>query len=110
MMRYGIQLAMPRLIACHPIFPWPTFTVNIIGSFIIGLLAPLSARLNLSDDMRLLLMTGLCGGFTTFSTFSADNLNLLRQGSILACIVYTLLSVTLGVAACYGGYYIMCKS
>ena len=101
-LRYGVQLLMPgRVEACQ--FPWATFAVNILGSFLIGLFYALSARLSLSDELRLLLTAGLCGGFTTFSTFSNDSLALLRQGDVALCLAYIILSVLLGVGACLLG-------
>ena len=80
-------------------FPWATLTVNVAGSFLIGLFYALSARLHLSEETRLFLTTGLCGGFTTFSTFSHENLALLRQGAYGAFALYATLSVATGLAA-----------
>ncbi len=98
MMRYGVQLMMHERITPYN-FPWSTLTVNVVGSFMIGLFYALSARYNLSDDTRLLLTTGLCGGFTTFSTFSTDSLALLKQGEVTMFVIYVCLSVILGVLA-----------
>lgn len=104
-LRYGTQMLMhERIIAYN--FPWATFTVNIVGSFLIGLFYALSAKLNLSVEIRLFLTAGLCGGFTTFSTFSNDNMEMLRQGEGWACMLYILLSVVLGICACFAGSYI----
>lgn len=97
-LRYCVQLALHERIVPYN-FPWATFTVNIVGSFLIGLFYALSARFNLPTDIRLLLTTGLCGGFTTFSTFSNDSLILLKQGLHGLFLLYVVLSVTLGVAA-----------
>lgn len=97
-LRFAIQqLLHERILPCS--FPWPTFTVNIVGSFLIGLFYALSARFQLSPELRLLLTTGFCGGFTTFSTFSNDGLQMLRQGLYLPFILYTTLSVALGIGA-----------
>ena len=63
----------------------------------------LSARFNLSTEVRLLLTTGLCGGFTTFSTFSNDGLILIKQEFYGMFALYTLLSITLGVLAAFAG-------
>lgn len=98
MMRYGVQLLMHERITPYN-FPWSTLTVNVIGSFMIGLFYALSAKYNLSTDTRLLLTTGLCGGFTTFSTFSNDSLALLKQGEVTMFVIYVCLSVILGVLA-----------
>lgn len=101
-LRYGVQLLLHERIVAYQ-FPWATFAVNILGSFLIGLFYALSARLNLSDELRLLLTAGLCGGFTTFSTFSNDALALLRQGDALVCLVYIVGSILLGIGACLVG-------
>lgn len=101
-LRFGIQqLLHERILPCS--FPWATFTVNIVGSFLIGLFYALSARFQLSSELRLLLTTGFCGGFTTFSTFSNDGLQMLRQGFYLPFILYTTLSVALGIGAAIVG-------
>lgn len=101
-LRYGIQLLMHERIVAYN-FPWATFTVNIAGSFLIGLFYSLSAKLDFPPELRLFLTAGLCGGFTTFSTFSYDNLELLRQGEGIICIGYILLCVVLGICACFAG-------
>ncbi len=101
-LRYWIQTALHERIAPCP-FPWATFTVNLLGSFLIGLFYTLSARLNLSVEVRLLLTTGLCGGFTTFSTFSNDGLLLLKQGHHGMFLLYTLTSIVLGIIAAFAG-------
>lgn len=101
-LRYGVQLLLHERIAIYS-FPWATFAVNILGSFIIGLAYGLSSKFNLSEEMRLFLTAGLCGGFTTFSTFSNDNLALIRQGDTLECLTYIILSVILGIGACFLG-------
>ncbi len=106
-LRYGIQLLMHDKITAYS-FPWATFAVNIAGCFMIGLFYALSAKLNLSAELRLFLTAGLCGGFTTFSTFSNDNLMLLRQGDIMPCLMYVSASVVLGITACLAGAS-MCK-
>lgn len=85
-------------------FPYATFTVNIAGSFLIGLLAGYATRMPDPQNMQLLLATGLCGGFTTFSAFSADNLRLLNEGKVGMALLYTAASVMLGVLSTYLGY------
>lgn len=102
MCRYAVQLLLHERIVPYS-FPWATFAVNIIGSFLIGLFYALSERFNIPAELRLLLTAGLCGGFTTFSTFANDNLLLLRQGETLLSLLYIGLSVCLGIAACYLG-------
>ena len=101
-LRYCVQMMLHERIVPYS-FPWTTFTVNILGSFLIGLFYTLSARFNLSTEVRLLLTTGLCGGFTTFSTFSNDGLILIKQEFYGMFALYTLLSITLGVLAAFAG-------
>lgn len=101
-MRYAVQLFIHERLTPYT-FPWATLTVNIIGSFLIGLFYAVSARFNLSEEIRLLLTAGLCGGFTTFSTFSNDGLALLRQGEVAMFAVYTILSIILGITAAFAG-------
>ena len=102
LMRYGVQAAMHGRISPF-LFPWATLSVNILGSFLIGMFYVLSARFNLSDETRLFLTTGLCGGFTTFSTFSHEGMTLIRQGNYGTFLLYVTLSVALGVAAAFAG-------
>lgn len=78
-------------------FPWPTFIVNVLGSLLIGLFYTHSQDWGLSPSTRLLLTTGLCGGFTTFSTFSWETLSLLRGGMYGTCALYVGLSLALGL-------------
>lgn len=87
-------------------FSWGTFAVNIIGSFLIGLFYSISERWNLPMEMRLFLTAGLCGGFTTFSTFSNDGLSLLKGEFYLTFALYFLLSVGLGLLAVLTGGYV----
>lgn len=101
-LRYCVQLMLHERIVPYS-FPWATFTVNILGSFLIGLFYTLSARFNLSTEIRLLLTTGLCGGFTTFSTFSNDGLIMIKQGFYGMFFLYTLLSILLGIIAAFAG-------
>lgn len=87
--------------------PAGTLIVNVLGSFVIGLLIGISDRSTiLNADLRLLLMVGLCGGFTTFSTFTGENFMLIHNGQFLTAFLYTGLSVFLGFAAVYLGYII----
>lgn len=101
-LRYAVQMMLHERIVPYS-FPWATFAVNIAGSFLIGMFYALSARFNLPADIRLLLTTGLCGGFTTFSTFSNDGLILLKQGLYGLFLTYILLSVALGIVAAFLG-------
>lgn len=88
---------------CHPatLFPWPTLVANVLGCLLIGLFYAHSESWGLSPNTRLLLTTGLCGGFTTFSTFSYESLQLLRGGDHAAFAVYVALSLVLGLLAVF---------
>lgn len=86
------------------VFPWSTFTINIIGSLLIGIFYGISEKGDfLSPDFRLFLTVGICGGFTTFSTFSNDAFILLRQDEWLRFAFYTSMSFFLGLLAVYFG-------
>ncbi len=85
--------------------PIGTLSVNVLGCFIIGFLTGISDKSAiLTADLRMLLMVGLCGGFTTFSTFSSENLTLMHNGQFLSVFLYTGLSIILGFLAVYFGY------
>lgn len=88
-------------------FPWATFIVNILGCLLIGLLYGLTTRFpNTSQHLMLFLTVGLCGGFTTFSTFSKESVQLLQAGDHVACALYIIGSVVLGVIGVIIGYLI----
>jgi CrcB protein len=85
--------------------PVGTLAVNVIGSFLIGFLTGIAEKsMLLSPEWRLFLMVGLCGGFTTFSTFTGENLMLTHNGQLLTVLLYTGLSIFLGFLAVYLGY------
>ena len=84
-------------------FPWPTLSVNLLGCLLIGLLYTLSEHCSLAQEYRLLLTVGLCGGFTTFSTFSNEALHLLRSGMHWQFACYVCGSVALGLAGVFAG-------
>lgn len=100
--RYGLaQFIQNRFLA---VFPYGTLSVNIIGCFIIGLVYALSERTTLQPEWRLFLATGLCGGFTTFSAFSLETINLLRDGEFFLSALYVLFSVAIGLLATFLGF------
>ena len=85
--------------------PVGTLIVNVLGSLIIGFLAGMAEKtLVLTTEWRLFLMVGICGGFTTFSSFANENLVLLHNGQFLSLFLYTGLSIILGFGAVYLGY------
>ena len=85
--------------------PMGTLTVNILGSFLIGLLVGISVKSDLlSPNLRLFLMVGFCGGFTTFSLFSNENMMLMQNGQFPTVLIYTAFSILFGFTAVYLGY------
>lgn len=78
-------------------FPWGTFAVNILGCILIGVFYTLTSRIHINNDIRLMLTIGLCGGFTTFSTFSNESLQLLKSGLYPSFFTYIIGSVVLGI-------------
>jgi CrcB protein len=100
LLRYGAVLASERIWPAA--FPWGTVVVNVLGSFVIGWFASVSA----GQELRLLVMTGICGGFTTFSAFSLQTVVLLRAGDFTAAGLNVLLSVALCLAATFAGHWV----
>ena len=91
-------------------FPWGTFTVNVAGCLLIGILWGATSRLqNFSPSFSLFLMVGFCGGFTTFSTFSKEGLTMLQANNYLLFSFYAIGSVVLGIMAVALGYRIIDK-
>lgn len=85
-------------------FPFGTFAVNIIGSFIIGIVIGLTSKYNwFTPEWRFFLATGVCGGYTTFSSFTLENVKLLQDGNYKLFFLYSIGSFLLGIAAVLGG-------
>lgn len=103
--RYLVSKSLQSWVAVS--FPWGTMAVNVVGCFLIGLLSGLSLDGHISPTTKLILVTGFCGGFTTFSTFMNENLLLGREGSTLTAVVYTFASIALGLIAVMAGYHIV---
>ena len=88
MLRYAISL-----VPYKNTFPLSTLIINIIGALLIGYITGLAVKKDFSDNVILFLKTGLCGGFTTFSTFSLEAYNLFQSGNYGCAVLYILLSV-----------------
>jgi CrcB protein len=102
--RFWLALGVAALTG--PRYPWGTLLINVLGSFVIGLFGALPAggRLALSPEVRIFVMVGLCGGFTTFSSFSLQTLDLLRSGASVAAMLYAIGSVMLCLAGVAAGF------
>ena len=87
-------------------FPWATFAVNAVGSFAIGFFGGWASRFGWGEALRLSLVIGLCGGFTTFSTFSKESLALIEGGSYDLFTLYVAGCVALGIAATALGFWL----
>ncbi len=94
-------------------FPWSTLLINVLGAFVIGFFAGstlVGGRFGISENPRLFVMVGLCGGFTTFSSFSLQTFELLRSGVWGKALVNIFLSVVLCLFAVAAGHLIACQS
>lgn len=98
MLRYAISL-----IPYKGSFPILTLVTNVLGAFVIGFVVGLATRKGMPNNFNLFLKTGVCGGFTTFSTFSLEAYNLFVGGSGILAVVYALLSVSLCVLGVWLG-------
>ncbi len=88
-------------------FPFPTFLINIVGSFLIGFfMIVLTDRFEASDALRLAIIVGFLGAFTTFSTFEMEIYGLLREGETFTAFAYLLLSVIVGFIGLLGGIWL----
>lgn len=89
------------------VFPWKTFIINIVGCVVIGVIAvSVSRNVSWNPQMLLFMKVGLCGGFTTFSTFALETADLMKSGHVGAAFVYVILSVVIGVAVIFAVDYI----
>ena len=103
-LRHGVNVGCARL--CGTAFPWGTLTVNVVGSFVMGIVVAwlaFKAGEGWSQPIRLFLATGVLGGFTTFSAFSLDTVMLYERGEAAATALYVLVSVVVSVAALFLG-------
>lgn len=93
-LRYIISVALS---ATNQVFPIPTFICNIIGCLAIGIFYSITIKHGWTQQTMLFLTSGLCGGFTTFSTFSKDSLKLLSSNNYNVAIIYILCSIIVGL-------------
>lgn len=105
-LRHLTGLAALRL--WGPGFPWGTLAVNLVGSFVMGLVIEwLARRTGASNELRLFIATGILGGFTTFSAFSLDFATLWERGAIGIAMLYALVSVIGAIAALFAAFWMM---
>ena len=105
LLRFGVNNVTPRFLGQD--FPWATLTVNILGSLVMGFLAAfLAEKYADQPDLRLFLLTGVLGGFTTFSAFSLDVFNLVQRGESSTALIYAAASVVLSIIAVFAGFMI----
>lgn len=104
--RYLTAIGFGKLLGTK--LPWGTLFINITGSLLIGILAGLfAARWSLPQAVRIFLIVGVCGGYTTFSTFSLDSFYLMERGEVAAAAAYMIASVVLSVGAVIAGIQIV---
>ena len=90
------------------VFPYGTFVVNISGCFLIGIFYALSERYKwLSPELRIFLTTGLCGGFTTFSSLMFEDITLLQASDYITALLYIITSIVLGLLAVFSGNFLI---
>tara|TARA_Y100000766_G_scaffold155699_1_gene133664 strand:- start:505 stop:879 length:375 start_codon:yes stop_codon:yes gene_type:complete len=105
----AIRFLFNRLIP-QGTFPYSTLTVNMVGSFLIGMIIGYLISNNmLKSDYYYFLVIGICGGLTTFSAFSLENLNLLKSNDLLNSILYILISVSFCIVLAYAGFTLINK-
>ena len=103
-LRYLVTITMNQY---SKVFLFGTFTVNMLGCLLIGLILGYAQKENtLTSNQTLLLATGFCGGFTTFSAFANENLELIKNGELFNFSVYTIGSVLIGILAVFIGFYL----
>ena len=103
-LRYLVTTSMSQY---SKVLPFGTFAVNMLGCLLIGLILGYAQKENaLTSNQTLLLATGFCGGFTTFSAFAQENFQLLKTGDIMQFSIYTIGSIAVGLIAVFIGLYI----
>lgn len=102
MLRYAVFLMWQQ--KGNTVFPWATLSVNWLGSFLIGGVFAFLAKESISNELRLFLATGILGGFTTFSAFSFECIEILRQQQWTLALLYILASVVGGLGLAFLGF------
>jgi CrcB protein len=103
--RYLVAMGSSKLFGAN--FPWGVLIINVTGSFLIGAFVGLFAtRWDLPQAFRIFLTVGICGGYTTFSTFSLDSYYLMERGELGAALMYMVASVCLSIGALTGGLFL----
>ncbi len=104
-LRYSISLFLERFPIIN--FPFATFSVNIIGSFIIGFIMSMQSMQNSpNQSVKLLFAVGFCGGFTTFSSFALENVKLLQEKQYEQALLYISASLIIGILSVFAGIFI----
>ena len=88
-------------------FPYGTLVVNLTGCFLIGILYGMFEKMQVTTEWRLLFVTGILGGFTTFSAFSGETFNMLRSGLVASALIYVTTSVVIGITLTFLGAWII---
>jgi len=104
MLRYALSGVDFKI--SNGIFPTGTLLVNLLGSLVIGFLWGMFDRFDFSPLIRVFLFVGIMGGFTTFSSFSLENLNLLLDGEIKTAVIYILITNIAGIGLAFAGFYL----
>jgi CrcB protein len=104
--RYFLSTGIYRLTGTN--FPWGIFAVNVLGGLVMGMVVELGAlKLNYSPEMRAFLITGILGGFTTFSAFSLDAALLIERGDLISAGLYVVGSVVFSIGALFGAMWVL---
>ena len=101
--RYLISVATARVSKAES-FPWAVLIVNVVGSGLGGAILGLAQHAAVSPDIQLIMLTGVCGGLTTFSTFSVETIQLITHGRWRAACLSVGLNLVVGLCACAAGY------
>lgn len=106
----ALRFAVGKLLShCSAQFPFGTLAANLSGCVLLGIFSGIIMKHSPNDGLRLFLVTGLCGGFTTFSTFMNEGFAMLQEARFSAFILYASVSLVAGLACVAAGYAISCR-